>query len=210
MKSKFLTSAAFALAIGLTPAFATSALAEDTTKAENVTESSPAAATSEAAETRSIVEVAAATGEFTTLLAAAEAAGLTEALAAQGPLTIFAPTDAAFEALPEGELQRLLQPENVEELRAILTYHVVPGLITAETVSGRQGEAGTANGATLAIDARDGVRVNDATVVRTDVLASNGVIHVIDKVLIPPVATPEAADAPATDEAPSMEDAPTN
>lgn len=132
-----------------------------------------------------IVSVAQDAG-FETLLAAAKAAGLVETLKSDGPLTVFAPTDEAFDALPEGTLEMLLKPENKEKLAAVLTYHVVAGKVTAnealalesaETVQGASLDLGT-NGKT--------VTVNGATVVKPDVMASNGVIHVIDSVLLPP------------------------
>ena len=130
-----------------------------------------------------IVEVAAQAGTFETLLAAAKAAGLVETLKGDGPLTVFAPTDEAFEALPEGTVPALLEDE--EKLRAVLTYHVVAGKVTAEKVV-KLDRAETVNGQSLRIRVDDGtVRVDDAKVVKADVMASNGVIHVIDKVLIP-------------------------
>lgn len=131
-----------------------------------------------------IVEVARQAGSFETLLAALEAAGLVETLQGKGPLTVFAPTDAAFEALPEGTVPSLL--ENQEQLRNVLTYHVVSGRVTAEQVV-ELDSATTANGQSLNIQVSDDgtVRVGGATVVQTDVMASNGVIHVIDGVLLP-------------------------
>jgi len=133
-----------------------------------------------------IVEVAAAAGMFTTLLAAAEAAGLVDVLKSEGPFTVFAPTDEAFAALPEGTVASLLA--NPEALRAILLYHVVPGKVMAAQVVGLT-EATTAQGATVAISTYgETVRINDATVIAADVEASNGVIHVIDTVILPPSA----------------------
>lgn len=131
-----------------------------------------------------IVEVARKAGSFETLLAAAEAAGLVETLRSEGPLTVFAPTDEAFEALPEGTVPSLL--EDVERLRAVLTYHVVPGRVTADQVVGLD-SATTVSGRSLDIRVSDDgtVRVGGATVVKTDVMASNGVIHIIDGVLLP-------------------------
>lgn len=135
--------------------------------------------------TGDIVAVARGAGQFTTLLAAAEAAGLLETLQGPGPLTVFAPTDAAFNALPHGTVQSLLRPENRERLRALISYHVTSGRITAADLAGRTAAPVSANGAILAIDGRNGVRVNNATVIAADVAASNGVIHVIDAVLMP-------------------------
>jgi uncharacterized surface protein with fasciclin (FAS1) repeats len=135
-----------------------------------------------------IPEVAKAAGQFSTLLAAVEAAGLSSTLSGTGPFTLFAPTDAAFATLPAGEVERLLMPEHRAELSALLTYHVVPSRVVAAGLSGKTGNVETVNGANLAVDGRDGVKVGTATVVQSDVLASNGVIHVIDKVLMPPKA----------------------
>ncbi len=132
-----------------------------------------------------IVDVASQAGVFNTLLAAAQAAGLVDTLRSDGPLTLFAPTDAAFAALPHGTVERLLRPENRAALQAVLTYHVVPGRITSDQLAGRTSAPVTVNGAILAIDGRNGVQVNSATVVTADIAASNGVIHVIDTVLMP-------------------------
>lgn len=130
-----------------------------------------------------IVETAAEAGTFETLLAALEAAGLTEALKGDGPFTVFAPTDEAFAALPEGTVEGLLQ--DPDALAQILTYHVVPGAYKASDVAGME-HAETLQGGHLSISASDyGVRINDASVVTADIEASNGVIHVIDAVLIP-------------------------
>ncbi|MEQ9569537.1 MAG: fasciclin domain-containing protein [Longimicrobiales bacterium] len=131
-----------------------------------------------------IVDVAVAAGNFTTLAAALEAAGLVEVLKGEGPFTVFAPTDEAFAKLPEGTVEALLQ--DIETLTAILTYHVVPGKVMAADVVGLD-EAGTVNGAMIDISVYNGtVKVNDATVTATDIEASNGVIHVIDTVIMPP------------------------
>ena len=138
------------------------------------------------AQTRGdIVDVARSAGQFNTLLAAAQAAGLVEALRGEGPLTVFAPTDAAFAALPHGTIERLLRPESREELRALLAYHVVAGRVASDQLAGRTLAPVTLNGAILAIDGRQGVTVNEATVIAADVAADNGVIHVIDAVLAP-------------------------
>lgn len=137
-----------------------------------------------AAPANDIVEVAAAAGTFTTLLAAAEAAGLVDVLKSEGPFTVFAPTDEAFAALPEGTVASLL--ENPEALRAILLYHVVPGRVLAADVVQLE-EAETAQGSKIRISTYgETVRINDATVIAADVIASNGVIHVIDTVILPP------------------------
>ncbi len=133
-----------------------------------------------------IVDTAVANGNFTTLAAALEAAGLVDTLKGDGPFTVFAPTDEAFAKLPDGTVATLLEPANKDQLTAVLTYHVVPGEVTAEQVSGMT-EAATVNGKMVEIDASGGtVKVNDATVTTADVMATNGVIHVIDTVLLPP------------------------
>lgn len=143
-------------------------------------------ASAKTAEGANIVETAQAAGQFGTLLAAVEAAGLAETLSSPGPFTLFAPTDAAFAALPEGTVENLLLPENKEQLVAVLTYHVVSGDVRAEQVMNME-SAQSLQGGSLPIQASDdGVRVGEATVVQADVEASNGVIHVIDRVLLPP------------------------
>ncbi len=136
-------------------------------------------------EKADIVDTAAAAGSFTTLLAAAEAAGLVDALKGEGPLTVFAPTDAAFAALPAGTVETLLKPENKDQLAGILKLHVIAGAkIMAADLAGQTTTAETLNG-TVAINGTDGVTVNGAKVITADVKASNGVIHVIDTVLLP-------------------------
>lgn len=138
-----------------------------------------------AATTKDIVDVAVGAGQFNTLAAALTAGGLVETLKSKGPFTVFAPTDAAFAKLPPGTVDALLKPENLEKLQAILTYHVVPGRVMAEDVV-KLTTAKTANGASLTIKVGDGgVRVDRARVVKADIEASNGVIHVIDAVLMP-------------------------
>jgi len=134
---------------------------------------------------KDIVATAVSTGEFNTLAAALEAGGLVETLQGEGPFTVFAPTDEAFAKLPEGTVEELLKPENKEQLVAILTYHVVPGKVTAAEVVTIT-EASTVNGKMLDIKT-DGseVTVHGAKVVQADIEASNGVIHVIDTVMIP-------------------------
>ena len=135
-----------------------------------------------------IVDVAAAAGSFNTLIAAAKAAGLVEALKGDGPLTVFAPTDEAFAALPEGTVENLLKPENQEQLKAVLLYHVVSGKVMAEDIKGTV-NAPTLQGAEVeVVNSWGNVTVNGAKVTAKDVAASNGVIHVIDAVLLPPEA----------------------
>jgi uncharacterized surface protein with fasciclin (FAS1) repeats len=133
-----------------------------------------------------IVETAQEAGGFSTLLAAAEAAGLVETLTGEGPLTVFAPTDDAFAALPEGTVESLLMEENRDQLVAVLTYHVVPGAVMSTDLVDDM-TAATVQGAEITIDLDNGVMVNDANVVAADIEASNGVIHVIDKVILPPM-----------------------
>ncbi|USD62806.1 fasciclin domain-containing protein [Vibrio sp. SCSIO 43140] len=134
---------------------------------------------------KDIVDVAAENGSFTTLVAAVQAAGLVDTLKGEGPFTVFAPTDEAFAKLPEGTVESLLQPENKDKLVAILTYHVVPGKVMAADVMGLD-KAKTVQGQEVMITKKDGmVMVDNATVVATDVKAKNGVIHVIDAVIMP-------------------------
>ena len=137
------------------------------------------------ANEKDIVETAVAAGMFETLVAAVGAAGLVDVLQSDGPFTVFAPTDEAFAALPEGTVETLLKPENKDKLVAILTYHVVPGKVMAADVV-KLDSAKTVEGQSVKIKVNDGmVYVNKAKVVKADVKASNGVIHVINKVLIP-------------------------
>lgn len=139
------------------------------------------------ASAANIVETAAAAGQFKTLLAAAKAAGLADDLAAGKPLTVFAPTDAAFAKLPKGTVENLLKPENRRTLRSILRYHVVPSRVAARDVPRVRTEVKTLNrNDTLTVVSRNGtVHVDKARVVKADIEADNGVIHVIDRVLMP-------------------------
>jgi len=133
-----------------------------------------------------IVDTAAGAGNFKTLVAAVKAADLTETLKGPGPFTVFAPTDEAFAKLPAGTLDDLMKPENKKKLAGILTYHVVPGKVMAADV--KTMEAKTVNGASAMVKVADGgVMVDKAKVTKTDIAASNGVIHVIDTVLMPPM-----------------------
>jgi len=135
--------------------------------------------------TMDIVDTAVAAGDFKTLASALEAADLVDALKGEGPFTVFAPTDAAFAKLPEGTLEGLLSPEKKTDLQSILKYHVVPGKVTAEDVV-KLTSANTLHGKELAIAVKDGtVMVDSATVTKTDIECSNGVIHVIDTVMLP-------------------------
>ena len=143
------------------------------------------AATARAAD-KNIVETAASAGQFNTLVTALKAAGLDETLAGPGPYTVFAPDDAAFAKLPDGTVETLLKPENKPRLVEVLTYHVVPGQVTAADVA-KLHEAKTVNGKTLAVRTEgDAVMINDAKVTQADIMTSNGVIHVVDAVIIPP------------------------
>lgn len=138
------------------------------------------------AQDKDIVDTAVAAGDFKTLAAALDAAGLVETLKEEGPFTVFAPTDAAFAKLPAGTVEDLLKPENKDKLAAILTYHVVSGKVMASDVVGLD-EAKTVNGKSVDIEVEgNSVKVNDANVTATDIAASNGVIHVIDTVILPP------------------------
>lgn len=135
---------------------------------------------------KDIVDTAVGAGDFKTLAAALDAAGLVETLKGAGPFTVFAPTDAAFAKLPAGTVETLLKPENKQKLVEILTYHVVPGKVVAADVV-KLDEAKTVNGKMIDVQVDGGnVKVNDANVTATDVAASNGVIHVIDAVILPP------------------------
>ena len=152
----------------------------------------PATDGRDGAATGTITEIVQGNEDFSTLLEAVGAAGLRETLSGEGPFTVFAPTDAAFAALPEGTLQSLLEPENQDQLTGILTYHVVPAEVPATEVM--PGDVQTVNGADLAVMVEDGTVLledgqgNEAMVTQTDIEASNGIIHVIDAVLLPPSA----------------------
>lgn len=134
---------------------------------------------------KDIVDTAVAAGQFKTLAAALKAAGLVDTLKGQGPFTVFAPTDEAFAKLPEGTVAELLEPENKAKLTAVLTYHVVPGKVKAADVV-KLSKAKTVQGSEVSIEVKDGtVSVDNAKVVKTDIAAGNGVIHVIDAVILP-------------------------
>ena len=144
-----------------------------------------ALATAQAATTSDIVDTAVANGKFTTLVTAVKAAGLVETLKGSGPFTVFAPSDEAFAKLPKGTVEDLLKPENKAKLAAILTYHVIPGKVMAADIKGKKIGVKTVQGGEVAIDATGDVKINDAKVTAADVVTSNGVIHVIDTVLMP-------------------------
>lgn len=135
--------------------------------------------------TPDIVDTAIAAGSFTTLVAAVQAAGLVETLKSPGPFTVFAPTDDAFAKLPAGTVDTLLKPENRGKLTDILTYHVVAGRVPAEKLIGLRGRVKTVQGGNLHIDGRNGVKINKSNVITPDIETSNGIIHVIDTVLLP-------------------------
>ena len=167
MKNNHLTLTVF-LSLGLLITFAVSATAMHHEKAK-----------------MDIVDTAASAGSFETLVAAVKAADLADTLKGEGPFTVFAPTDAAFAKLPAGTIDELLKPENKSKLQAILTYHVVPGKVMAADVT-RINTAQTVNGESLSVKVEDGsVKIGDAKVTKTDIQSTNGVIHVIDTVLIP-------------------------
>ena len=172
-----LTSIALSVALASTPLIAQTAPAKQAAK--------PTTATTTATAKSTIVETAVAAGSFKTLVAAVQAAGLVDTLNGTGPFTVFAPTDEAFAKLPAGTLEMLLKPENKAKLAAILTYHVVPGAVKAADVV-KLKNAGTVNGQRVDIKV-DGakVQVDGANVVTTDIACSNGVIHVIDTVILP-------------------------
>lgn len=136
-------------------------------------------------EKKDIVDTAVGAGSFTTLVAAVQAAGLEETLRGEGPFTVFAPTDEAFAKLPAGTVESLLLPENKAKLVSILTYHVIPGKVMSKDIAGKTLEVETVEGSKAMINALDGVTIDEATVVTADVKASNGVIHVIDTVIMP-------------------------
>ena len=142
-------------------------------------------AVAEDAKPKDIVDTAVAAGQFKTLVAAVKAADLVDTLKSEGPFTVFAPTDEAFAKLPKGTVASLLKPENKDKLIAILTYHVVPGKVMAEDVV-KLSKAKTVQGSTAKVTVKEGkVMIDEANVVKTDIVTSNGVIHVIDSVIMP-------------------------
>ena len=147
--------------------------------------SSMATVTLAGGHSKDIVDTAVGAGSFTTLVAAVQAAGLVDVLKGDGPFTVFAPTDEAFEALPAGTVETLLKPENKEQLVNILTYHVLPGKVMSADIAGKSLEVTMVNGVNAKINASYGVKIAGANVVTADVEASNGVIHVIDAVILP-------------------------
>ena len=142
-------------------------------------------AAAESSASKDIVDTAVAADDFNTLVAAVQAADLVGTLKSDGPFTVFAPTDEAFAKLPPGTVDDLLKPENKEQLVAVLTYHVVPGKVMSGDIAGKEMSVATVQGSDIDVDATSGVQINDATVMAANVEASNGVIHVINTVLIP-------------------------
>ena len=136
-----------------------------------------------AAAPATVVDIAVGSKDHTTLVAAVKAAGLVETLSGKGPFTVFAPTNAAFAKLPAGSVENLLKPENKAKLVAVLTYHVVPGKVMAKDV--KAGKVKTVQGSELTVATTGGVTVDNAKVIKTDIGATNGVIHVIDTVVLP-------------------------
>ena len=134
---------------------------------------------------KDIVDTAVSAGQFSTLVAAAKAAGLVSTLKGKGPFTVFAPTDAAFKKLPKGTVASLLKPENKSKLAAILTYHVVAGKVMSGDIAGKKLQAASVQGQKISINATNGVKVDGANVVKADIVTSNGVIHVIESVILP-------------------------
>lgn len=192
---KLILATASVMALGLAPAYAedhgqaateaapavkAEAAAETTAKTESV-------AAVEAVETKTIADLAVADAELSTLVSALAAAELTEQLKGAGPFTVFAPTNAAFEKLGAEKLADLLKPENKDQLAAILKYHVVPGKIAGADAKGAAVDLTTLNGAVVKVDGKgEVVKVGEATVTKADIVAANGVIHVIDTVIMPP------------------------
>lgn len=168
----------------LTKAIATTVLLGTTLSLSVSAGECSASKTSYTSSGKTIVDVAVSAGSFKTLVAAVQAADLVSVLQSDGPFTVFAPTDEAFAKLPAGTVETLLKPENKDKLVAILKYHVVPGKVTSSDV--KPGKAKTAQGSSLTLSVADGkVKVDNATVVKADIEASNGVIHVIDQVVLP-------------------------
>jgi len=147
--------------------------------ATSTTDQAPATAQAD------IVDTAVGAGQFTTLVAAVQAADLVDTLKSPGPFTVFAPTDEAFAKLPAGTVDALPQPENKAQLQAVLTYHVLSGAVRSTDIAGQKLSPATVQGSTVDIDATSGVTVNNANVIAADIEASNGVIHVIDTVILP-------------------------
>ena len=177
-----LSSVGFVI-VGCTPPADTSSTPAASSGAAPTAASTPAPIPAMA---KDIVDVAIGAPQFSTLVAAVQAADLVDKLKGAGPFTVFAPTNDAFAKLPAGTVENLLKPENKAQLVAMLTYHVLPGKVMAADVADAQVTPATVQGATVAVDGRSGVKVNNATVISADIAASNGIIHGIDTVLMPP------------------------
>lgn len=177
-----LSSVGFVI-VGCTPPADTSSTPAASSGAAPTAASTPAPIPAMA---KDIVDVAIGAPQFSTLVAAVQAADLVDTLKGAGPFTVFAPTNDAFAKLPAGTVENLLKPENKAQLVAMLTYHVLPGKVMAADVADAQVTPATVQGATVAVDGRSGVKVNNATVISADIAASNGIIHGIDTVLMPP------------------------
>jgi uncharacterized surface protein with fasciclin (FAS1) repeats len=197
MKASRLTAVA-ALAVASTLALAAcSSSSEESTSEPTMAETAAAeeapadeAAAAAPAGAGTIVDIASSTDGFSTLVAAVQAGGLVETLQGEGPFTVFAPTDEAFAALPPGLVDALLLPENKDTLVKILTYHAVPGTVMSTDIM--DGEVATVEGQNVTLSTADGVTVNGAKVIQADIVADNGVIHVIDAVIVPPDVDPAA------------------
>lgn len=167
------------------PASSTSEPTAPTSEANPTPGSNPGRGNSTSATEGNIVDVATSQGSFTTLLAAVKAAGLTDVLSEGGPYTVFAPTDAAFAALPKGTVETLLKPENKEKLKKVLAYHVVPGSVNSSAI--KPGQVKTVEGSAVILKTSgDKIMINNAKVTSANIKASNGMIHAIDKVILPP------------------------
>jgi uncharacterized surface protein with fasciclin (FAS1) repeats len=182
MKFQSLTACTISLAIAFANIFLGAPSPAYPSSVSNAVVSSIRASATQAG---TIVDVAASNPSFSTLVEAVKAAGLVETLSGKTQLTVFAPTNEAFEALPKGTLERLLKPENREALKKVLTYHVVPGALGSKKL--RSGSISSVEGSPIKIRIKNKqVKINDATVISADIKASNGVIHVINRVILPP------------------------
>lgn len=203
MKKLILSTAAL-VTLGLTPAFAEEtvtteavpAIKAETAVTTEATTTTTAPAATEAVELKTIADLAVADADLSTLVSALTAAELTESLKGTGPFTVFAPTNEAFKKLDPAVLADLLKPENKAKLAAVLKYHVVPGKIASADAKGADVDLTTLNGAVVKVDGKGAVvKVGEATVTKADIIASNGVIHVIDTVILPPEKDAAKTDA---------------
>jgi len=186
-KSTFLLNRTSAILIAISRTLINiPAQADCSNNSTNLFTVSQVSASNKTNETGNIVEIAASNPNFKTLVTAIRAADLTETLSGDTKLTVFAPTDAAFAKLPKETLDKLLQPENKAALQQILTYHVVPGTINSQSLKSGQVKTVEGNRVHVAVSQQNGIRINKSRVIQADIEASNGIIHVIDTVLIPP------------------------